>query len=71
MSKYLGIGERDFAELFDTLHVKQISVDNEIAELTAKYAGFLRELMPSLSVLNIDSVVDTVKHSPGVEEEVF
>lgn len=71
MSKYLSVGSRDFVELSERLHVKQVSIEKEISDMTSKYAELLRELMPSLVVLNIESVVDTIKYSPGVEEEVF
>lgn len=71
MSKYLNIGDRDYVVVLENLHVKQVSVDKEIAELTSKYADLLRDLMPSLAVLNIDNVVDTIRYSPGVEEEIF
>ncbi|MEM4675552.1 MAG: ArsA-related P-loop ATPase, partial [Nitrososphaerota archaeon] len=71
MSKYLNMGDRDYVVVLENLHVKQVSVDKEIAELTSKYADLLRDLMPSLAVLNIDNVVDTIRYSPGVEEEIF
>ncbi|MEM2158104.1 MAG: ArsA-related P-loop ATPase [Sulfolobales archaeon] len=31
----------------------------------------MKELSPSLSVLNLDNIINTIKYSPGVEEEVF
>lgn len=71
LAKYLGLSGDDTEEIEDNLHVRHISIEKEVRKLTSKYAEFLRELMPSLTVLNLDDVVNVIKYSPGVEEEVF
>ncbi|MEM4487605.1 MAG: ArsA-related P-loop ATPase [Desulfurococcaceae archaeon] len=70
-SKYLGIGDKDFAEIGDSLHVRQISIDKEVGKITSEHAETLREVMPYLAVLNLESIIDVVKYFPGVEEEIF
>jgi arsenite-transporting ATPase len=69
--KYLSVGGEGPVEVSKNLHVHQVSVEREISEITSKYSELLRELAPSLLVYNLDNVVDAVKYSPGVEEEVF
>ncbi|MCS7099562.1 MAG: ArsA-related P-loop ATPase [Sulfolobales archaeon] len=69
--KYLGLSREDLEEIEGGVHVKYVSVEKEVEKITSKYADLIRYLMPSLSVLNLDSVVDVVKYSPGVEEEVL
>jgi len=71
LAKYLGVAGEDPAEVSEGLYVQQISVEREVEAVTSKYAELLRELMPSLSVYNLDSVTDVVRYTPGVEEEVF
>jgi len=70
--KYLGLeGLGLEVKVSNTLFIKQVSIEEEIKGITGRYAELLKELMPSLSVLNIDNVVDAVKYSPGVEEEIL
>jgi len=71
LAKYLGIAGEGPEEVSGGLYVQQISVEREVEAVTSKYAELLRELMPSLSVYNLDSVADVVRYTPGVEEEVF
>ncbi len=71
LAKYLGVAGEGPAEVSGGLYVQQISVEREVETITSKYAELLRELLPSLSVYNLDSVTDVVKYAPGVEEEVF
>lgn len=70
LSKYLGLAG-DVGEVEGGILVRQVSVEREVERLASQYADFLRELMPSLTVLNLDSVVDVLRYSPGVEEEVL
>ena len=71
LAKYLGVGGEDPKEVSEGLYAQQISVEREVEAVTSKYAELLRELMPSLSVYNLDSVTEVVRYAPGVEEEVF
>ncbi|MFZ8791092.1 MAG: ArsA family ATPase [Thermosphaera aggregans] len=43
-------------------------MEKEVARQADQYSSMLKHLLPSLTVLNIESVVDVVKHMPGVEE---
>ncbi len=69
--KYLGLTSEEHVEITRNLHIQQITIDREVEAITSKYAELLRELTPSLTVYNIENVVDVVKYTPGVEEEVF
>lgn len=71
LSKYLNLGMKYSTDFSDTLHVRQVVLDVEVRDITAKYAELIRELIPSLTALSIDNVADVIKYSPGVEEEVF
>jgi arsenite-transporting ATPase len=57
--------------LGENLVIRQLDVEREVSKQASQYSDTLRYLMPSLSVLNLDDVVDVVKFMPGVEEEVF
>ncbi len=70
LSRYLKLAG-ETGEIDRGIHVRQVSVEREVERIASQYADFLRELMPSLSVLNLDSAVDALKYSPGVEEEVL
>lgn len=69
--KYLGISSGDPTEIHSNVYAKQISLESELEKVTTKYSDLLRELMPSLAVLNLDRVPDAIRYFPGVEEEVF
>ncbi|MEM2006303.1 MAG: ArsA-related P-loop ATPase [Sulfolobales archaeon] len=71
LTKYLGLSGEGVEEVKNCFHAMQISVEKEVSKLTSKYAGLLRELMPSLVVLNLDNVVSAIKYTPGVEEEIL
>ncbi len=70
LAKYLGL-EGEAGEVEGGIYVKQVSVEKEVERITSQYADLIRELMPSLSVLNLDSAADALKYFPGVEEEVL
>ncbi len=53
------------------LYAYQLDIDLAAREITSKYVDLINELMPSLSVLNLEDVAKTMKYAPGVEEEVF
>ncbi|MEN2998972.1 MAG: ArsA-related P-loop ATPase [Acidilobaceae archaeon] len=53
------------------MEVSQVIIEKEIEDIVGRHADFLRALMPSLSVFNLDDVMDIVRYSPGAEEEVF
>ncbi len=70
--KYVGrdiLGKE--VEIENRLVLKQLDVDREISRQLNQYSDTLKDLLPSLKVLNIDNVIDVVKFMPGVEEEVF
>lgn len=71
IAKYLGVSGEEFGEVRNGFHVRHVSIEKEVNKLTSKYAEFLRDLMPSLAVLNLDSVVNAIRYFPGVEEEVL
>lgn len=58
-------------ELSTSLRIAQIDLEVEVKRYTSKYAEWIEELLPSLRIFGIESAVDVVKNTPGVEEEVF
>ncbi|MEM0196041.1 MAG: TRC40/GET3/ArsA family transport-energizing ATPase [Sulfolobales archaeon] len=71
LARYLGLSGEDFKEVNNHLHVRQVSIEKEVRRLTSKYAELLQEILPSLAVLNLDNIVNAIKYTPGVEEEVL
>lgn len=71
LNRYLGLSGEDFKEVDNHLHVRQVSIEKEVRRLTSKYAELLQEILPSLAVLNLDNIVNAIKYTPGVEEEVL
>ncbi|MEM4434019.1 MAG: TRC40/GET3/ArsA family transport-energizing ATPase [Thermosphaera sp.] len=59
------------ARIREGLVLKQLDVDMEVARELNRHASMIKDMLPSLKVLNIENVVDVVKYMPGVEEEVF
>lgn len=49
----------------------QYDVDTLAKKAAEDYAVLLKQVMPGLSVLNLDGVVRAVRNAPGFEEEVF
>lgn len=70
--KYLGISDvMRHHKIADKLYACQLDLDVAIKKISDHYVELIRELSPSLSVLNLDNIVNTIKYSPGIEEEVF
>ncbi len=55
----------------DRLHAIQYDVEPLARRLADEYALLLRQVMPALTILNLDDIVKSVRHAPGFEEEVF
>jgi arsenite-transporting ATPase len=72
LAKYVGeeVVNREH-EVEYNLAVRQLDIEKEVARQADQYSSMLKYLLPSLTVLNVESVVDVVKYMPGVEEEVF
>ena len=49
----------------------QYDVETIARRVAEEYAVLLRQVMPGLTVVNLDGVVRAVRHAPGFEEEVF
>lgn len=70
--KYLGLPRAmEVVRVRERLYASQLDVDELARKLTSKYVDVLREILPSLSALNIEDAIEVVRYSPGVEEEVF
>ncbi|MEM1680845.1 MAG: ArsA-related P-loop ATPase [Sulfolobales archaeon] len=70
--KYLGVKEpMKYFRIGKTLTAYQLDIDIALNTILDHYVELIRGVSPSLSVLNLDNVVNTIKYSPGVEEEVF
>ena len=53
------------------LHAVQYDIAPIARRLSDEYATLLRQVMPALTILNLDDIVKSVRHAPGFEEEVF
>jgi len=70
--KYLNIKEpMKTYEISNSFHAYQLDINLAIKEVTSQYIDLLNELLPSLTVLNMENVVKVLKYMPGMEEEVF
>jgi|GEM_PF-342844 len=71
--QYLGIMDvkGKIVNVKGNLWAYQLDLESTIRSLTESYAIHIRDLLPSLKVLNLDDVVDIVKNVPGLEEEVY
>ena len=49
----------------------QYEVEGLARRVAEEYARLLRQVMPGLTVINMEGVVKAVRHAPGFEEEVF
>lgn len=70
--EYLGLeGVAREREVAPGLTAVQYDVDTLARKAAEDYARLLRQVMPGLSILNLDGIVRAVKNAPGFEEEVF
>lgn len=70
--KYLGIyNAMEYCKISKTLTAYQLDISKAISTVVDHYTSLIRDLIPSLSVLNLEDVLNVIKYSPGVEEEVF
>ena len=71
--EYLGLGDAigRFVHVKGNLWAYQLDLDRSVRDLAENYTMHVRDLLPSLKVLNIDDVIDIMKSVPGLEEEVY
>lgn len=70
--KYLGVNEvMKYISVLSNLTAYQLDINVALSKALDHYVSIIRDLMPSLSVLNLDDVANAIKYSPGVEEEIF
>ncbi len=70
--EYLGLpGVAREKEVAPNLTAVQYDVETLAKKAAEDYARLLRQVMPGLSVLNLDGIVKAVRNAPGFEEEVF
>lgn len=70
--KYLNIEEPGRVYKFgESLHVLQMDLEKTARKIIEEHIDMLKAIMPSLSVLNLEDVVDVMYQSPGFEEEIF
>jgi arsenite-transporting ATPase len=71
--EYLGLGDAmgRFVHVKGNLWAYQLDLDRSVRDLAESYTMHVRDLLPSLKVLNLDDVIDIMKNVPGLEEEVY
>ncbi|MCE4614190.1 MAG: ArsA family ATPase [Desulfurococcales archaeon] len=55
----------------ENLDVMQVDVRELIKKESKDYVSLIRSVMPGLSIVSADNVVESLKHNPGFEEEVY
>jgi arsenite-transporting ATPase len=58
-------------EIRENFTAMQVDVRELIKKESRDYVNLLRSVMPGLSIVNADNVVESLKHNPGFEEEVY
>ena len=72
MLEYLGLRKTLKVEkISDTLHAVQYDINPLAKKVAEEYALLLRQVMPGLTILNLDSIVKSIRYAPGFEEEIF
>ncbi|MCE4610399.1 MAG: ArsA family ATPase [Desulfurococcales archaeon] len=72
LEEYLGLSGRNRVERVDSnLYAMQVDIGREVRRLGQSYSTLLSQLMPGLKVINVESVVEMIKHAPGFEEEAY
>ncbi|MCE4599999.1 MAG: ArsA family ATPase [Desulfurococcales archaeon] len=70
--EYLGLNKPLSVERIEgDLYAVQYDIAPLAKKLSDEYALLLRQVMPGLTIVNLDDVVKAVKMAPGFEEEVF
>ncbi|MEB3774722.1 MAG: ArsA family ATPase [Desulfurococcales archaeon] len=70
--KYLSLPKPHKEYRIDTnLYAMQFDLENEASKFTGEYSRLLKQIMPGLKVLNIENAADTIRNSPGFEEEIY
>lgn len=72
LEEYLGLRGRNRVERVDSsLYAIQVDIEREVRKLGQSYSTLLSQIMPGLKVINVESVVEMIKHAPGFEEEAY
>jgi len=70
--KYLSLSKtHKVHKLSGNLYAIQFDLEKEASKFTGEYSNLLKQIMPGLKVLNIEKAADTIKSSPGFEEEIY
>jgi arsenite-transporting ATPase len=72
LEEYLRLRSRNRVERVEGgLHAVQVDIGDTVRRLGEAYSLLVQQIMPGLKVLNVESVVNMVKHAPGLEEEAY
>ncbi|MEM4793608.1 MAG: ArsA-related P-loop ATPase [Pyrobaculum sp.] len=71
-TKYLGVKEpgREY-RIGENLYAIQLDIEKAARKIIEEHIVVVKAILPTLSALNLEDVVDVIYHSPGFEEEVF
>lgn len=59
------------SRIMGNLYAIQYDIAPLAKRLSDEYSVILKQVMPGLTIVNLDDVVKTIRHAPGFEEEVF
>lgn len=70
--KYLSLPDtHKITQIDGLLYAMQFDLEKEAKKFTEEYSRLLKQIMPGLKVLNIERAADTIRNSPGFEEEIY
>jgi len=58
-------------KIMENLYAVQYDIAPLAKKLSDEYSMILKQVMPGLTIVNLDDVVKTIRHAPGFEEEIF
>ncbi len=72
MLEYLGLKKAlKESKVSDRLYAIQYDINPLAKKVANEYALLLRQVMPGLTILNLDDIVKSIRYAPGFEEEIF
>ena len=57
--------------IHDKIEAVQYDLESMTKKVTTEYTEILRQVLPGLRILNLEDIVNVIKHSPGFEEDIF
>ncbi len=70
--EYLGVPKvLKEVKVKENLNVIQYDIEPLAKKVSSDYATLLKQVVPGLTILSLDDLVNAIRHAPGFEEEIF